>query len=151
MIYNRIKVLQMKIAINVCHGAFGLSPEAIKLYCKKNNTSCYFFNIEFHKNEKNQYNSKLTPTDSPTGALRWRAFTVSNPNQESDPHKHLFEDDFINNRSDKFLIETIEELGEKAYGSFAKLKIVEVPDDVKWHIADYDGWEWVAENHRTWE
>jgi len=26
-----------------------------------------------------------------------------------------------------------------------------VPDDVKWHIAEFDGWEWVAEDHRTWE
>jgi hypothetical protein len=143
--------MNVKVAINVCHGGFGLSPEAIKLYCKKVNISCYFFNIEFEKNDKNQYTSKLTPTDDPIGALRWRAFSIPNPNQENAPFNFLFKDDFISNRSDKFLIETIEELGEKANGSFAKLKIVEIPDDVKWHIAEYDGWEWVAENHRIWE
>jgi hypothetical protein len=30
------------------------------------------------------------------------------------------------------------------------LKIVEIPDDVDWIIQEYDGFEWVAENHRTW-
>jgi len=27
---------------------------------------------------------------------------------------------------------------------------VEIPDDVKWHIHEYDGLEHVAEDHRTW-
>lgn len=53
-------------------------------------------------------------------------------------------------RSDKILIKIVETMSEKSYGSFAKLKIVEVPDDVKWHIEEYDGNEWVAENHRKW-
>ena len=30
------------------------------------------------------------------------------------------------------------------------LKIVEIPDDVKWEIEDYDGDEWVSEVHRRW-
>ena len=53
-------------------------------------------------------------------------------------------------RSDPALIDAVETLGEKADGGFAELKIVEVPDDVKWHIEEYDGKEWVAEDHRTW-
>lgn len=53
-------------------------------------------------------------------------------------------------RTDPALIDAIETLGEKADGGFAELKIVEVPDDVKWHIEEYDGKEWVAEDHRTW-
>jgi hypothetical protein len=27
---------------------------------------------------------------------------------------------------------------------------VDIPDDVKWEIEEYDGNEWVAEVHRTW-
>ena len=53
-------------------------------------------------------------------------------------------------RSDPALVDVVETLGEKADGGFAELKIVEVPDDVKWHIEEYDGKEWVAEDHRTW-
>jgi hypothetical protein len=53
-------------------------------------------------------------------------------------------------RDDPDLIRVIEELGQQANGRFAKLKIVEIPSDVKWQIDEYDGLEWVAECHRTW-
>jgi hypothetical protein len=53
-------------------------------------------------------------------------------------------------RDDKNLVKVIEELDEKANGDYSELEIVEVPADVKWHIEEYDGNEWVAENHRTW-
>lgn len=53
-------------------------------------------------------------------------------------------------RDDPKLIECIEALGDKANGRWARLGIVEIPDDVEWQIDDYDGVEWVAEKHRTW-
>ena len=53
-------------------------------------------------------------------------------------------------RNDPKLIECIETLGEKANGSHAQIKIVEIPDDIKWEIGNYDGKEWVEEVHRTW-
>lgn len=49
------------------------------------------------------------------------------------------------------LVSMLEEFGtDYVSGSFARLAIVEVPDDVAWHIEEYDGSEWVAENHRIW-
>lgn len=53
-------------------------------------------------------------------------------------------------RTDSKLIECVETLGAKASGDYAKLKVVEVPDDVEWKITDYDGWETVEEVHRRW-
>lgn len=53
-------------------------------------------------------------------------------------------------RDDTLLIEMVETLGDEIQSSYAKLKIVEIPDDVEWEIAEYDGMEWVAEVHRTW-
>jgi hypothetical protein len=53
-------------------------------------------------------------------------------------------------RDDLILVEIVESMGEKSFGSFAELKIVEIPDDVEWQIDEYDGAEWVAEKHRTW-
>ena len=53
-------------------------------------------------------------------------------------------------RDDPMLIRVIEELGDKASGKYADLKIVEIPDGVQWQIDEYDGNEWVAEQHRTW-
>lgn len=54
-------------------------------------------------------------------------------------------------RDDPYLVKIVEELGEKADGDFARLKIVEIPADVDWQICEYDGREWVAEQHRIWE
>lgn len=67
-----------------------------------------------------------------------------------DPHAKDWYDRYID-RDDPYLIQTIRELGERANSRFCTLKIVEVPADVEWEIAEYDGLEWVAEKHRTWE
>jgi hypothetical protein len=53
-------------------------------------------------------------------------------------------------RDDPYLLKIVRELGMSANGSHSNLKIVEVPGDVKWIVQDYDGAEWVAEEHRTW-
>jgi hypothetical protein len=53
-------------------------------------------------------------------------------------------------RNNPILVEIVEQLGEDASSSFAELKVVEIPDDVVWGIEEYDGNEWIAEKHRTW-
>lgn len=53
-------------------------------------------------------------------------------------------------RDDELLVRLVEELGDKANGNCAELKIVEIPDGVEWQIKEYDGMEHIAERHRTW-
>lgn len=53
-------------------------------------------------------------------------------------------------RSSATLVRVVEELGDGANAEYAKLKVVDIPDDVKWTIQENDGAEWVAEVHRTW-
>jgi len=53
-------------------------------------------------------------------------------------------------RDHALLVRVVEELGDKASGRCADLKVVEIPDDVEWEIDEYDGSEHVAEKHRTW-
>lgn len=65
---------------------------------------------------------------------------------EWDKSGHKLDDD----RSNLQLVSTVEKLGAAASGPYANLKVVEVPDDVQWEIAEYDGSEHVAEQHRTW-
>jgi len=36
----------------------------------------------------------------------------------------------------------------KRFGS--SLKVVKIPNNVKWEIEEYDGSEWVSEKRRTW-
>jgi len=54
-------------------------------------------------------------------------------------------------RDDAHLIAVVELMGSDADGEYAELKIVDVPDDVNWYVEEYDGREWVAERHQTWE
>ena len=54
-------------------------------------------------------------------------------------------------RDDPYLVKIVRELGMAANGNHANLKIVEIPGDVDWMICEYDGAEWVAEKHRTWQ
>ena len=53
-------------------------------------------------------------------------------------------------RDDRDLVAVVLELGDKSWGQYAELKVVTIPADVEWSIHEYDGMEWVAENHRTW-
>lgn len=54
-------------------------------------------------------------------------------------------------RDDTALVQVIEELGSEANGAYSNLRVVDVPDEVNWYVEEYDGMEWVAESHRTWE
>ncbi len=53
-------------------------------------------------------------------------------------------------RDDEHLIAVVELMGRAANTRFSELKIVEIPDDVNWYVEEYDGREWVAERHQTW-
>lgn len=64
-----------------------------------------------------------------------------------DAGAYTFDDD----RSNPLLVECVETLGDaEASGTCAKLKVVEVPDDVQWDISEYDGRETIVERHRSW-
>ena len=114
----------MKIVINNCHGGFGLSHEAMMLYAKKK-----YINLVF---------------EEPSISLCPYVYYIDEAKEEN----HFWYHDIP--RDDTELVQVVEELGEWANGRFAKLKIVEIPDDIKWEIEEYDGLEWVSEVHRTW-
>lgn len=55
------------------------------------------------------------------------------------------------NRASPKLVRCVEQLGEKANGTYARLKVVEIPDDVDWYIYRHEiGPEVIHEKHRTW-
>lgn len=53
-------------------------------------------------------------------------------------------------RDDERLVRVVEELREEANGHAAELKVVAIPDDVRWVIGSANGMEHVSEVHRTW-
>ena len=113
----------MKIVINKCYGGFGLSEEAVLLYAKKKG-----LNLIVQRDKGLKINHYYL-------------------NEKKDGN-YFSERDI--QRNDPILIEVVNELGEKADGFCSELKIVEIPDDVEWIIEEYDGKEWVAEDHRRW-
>jgi len=111
----------MKIVINRCIGGFSLSEKAVMRYAEIKGL-------------------KLIPHH---GVHRQHYYIDQGPNKE------YFSDLYIQ-RNDPVLIQVVEELVKDADGFAAELKVVEIPDDIEWHITDYDGIEHIAENHRTW-
>ena len=66
--------------------------------------------------------------------------------------KNITDDEFSFceiDRDDPLLVEIVEKLGDDANDKYSKLRVVEIPDDVQWQIEEYDGWEHIAEKHRT--
>ena len=58
--------------------------------------------------------------------------------------------EYKEDRSNPDLVRCVETLKKDSEGPWSRLKVIEIPDDVEWHIEEYDGVEWVAEDHRTW-
>lgn len=139
----------MKVVINDMHGGFSLSYEGmlhyamlkgLELYPEKDNPNDYWRYWLVPKDQR--------PTDLTTA--QWCALPHEGRvayNEQWDKLR-LSERDMP--RNDPALVQTVEELGDKAAGRYSSLKIVEIPDDVKWEIDEYDGLEWVAEVHRKW-
>ncbi len=121
----------MKIVINKCYGGFSLSDAGILKYAELKGISLY-----------------LKPPANITsrlGNLFYRVYYTTPDFQEK---THFSQYDI--KRDDPFLIQTIEELGQKAASAASNLRIVEIPDGVEWMIDEYDGMEWVAQKHQIW-
>ena len=142
----------MKVVINSQYGGFNLSKIAIEEYLKLKGEQAYFYDINSRGKEV-YYKKSLKNTNSD---IFFMTFTKDfgpeikiNDISEEDYKKYSFNSKDIK-RIDKDLIKVIEELGEKANTKVSTLKIVDIPDDIKWTIEEYDGNEWIAEEHRIW-
>jgi hypothetical protein len=148
----------MKIVINSCYGGFGLSLKAQEEYLKLSGKEAYFYKMSEYKNFKdgpNEYKKEeYKRTSSKSNSLWSQTFTKDfgetfESIPDEDYRKYIFNDYKIE-RDDPILVSVVESLGKEANGACAELSIVEVPDDIKWFIDEYDGQEHVAEEHSTW-
>jgi hypothetical protein len=116
----------MKVVINRCFGGFGLSHEAIMKYAA-------LAQIDMIAVEKDK-TSTMLPWEYYVGKVSdetyWSEYDIS--------------------RTDPSLVKVVEQMGADANGFAAELKVVEIPDDILWHLCEYDGIEHIAEDHRTW-
>ena len=116
----------MKLVINARHGGFSVSRVAF-LWLKEHG----------HK-------GALAETD--VGAMFKDGSGPRLPSSVTDNMFLSREED----RADPLLVQVVEEMGAKANGRFAGLTVIEIPDGVDYLVEEYDGFEHIAEKHRTW-
>lgn len=161
----------MKIVINNDYGGYSLSPLAIKRFAEITGQNCYFFNISYSDDDFYGYYHEISFKEA-NKTLFCTAFNVKNPNDylskfHKKPHvlktkEEIIEENkvfnkiylslrmFDKDRTNPLLLQIVEELGYKANGSCASLKIINIPDDIEYQIEEYDGKEWVSEKHLQW-
>lgn len=136
----------MKVIVNKCYGGFGLSTKAELEYYKKQGEVYPFvvifndnFESSFERYDENKSYARLTSTvffkKNPTTDTLYETW------EEVDKKYEMVNYDLDKKRADEELIEIVERLGSAAYGSFAKLEVVEIPDGYDYEISDYDGVE----------
>ena len=133
----------MRIAINNCYGGFGLSHKAIKRYAELRGFQLISVKSPMDKSKT----PKILTDEEAQKAFMVHYYKGSFDSKNGD--NNYFSDRGIL-RTDAVLLEVIDELGTAANGRCAKIKIIEIPDDVDWEINEYDGIEHVAEKHRAW-
>lgn len=140
----------MKVVINACHGGFGLSDEAVELYCKlKGQQVWYVPDPKYGTLDIGTY-WVVPPADRPKEIKNWNKATMAKRIAYNEAYSKATLSPRDLDRADPFLVQAVEQLGDKANGRFAELKVVDIPDGTDYTIEEYDGAEWVAEKHETW-
>ena len=126
----------MKIILNKCFGGFELSTEAYKLYGKKIGKEIY----EYYQDLEKGFDYFIKGSEGLCTFYFTKDFgeEIKLNDEEYDKYcLNLSEE----KRTDKILIEVVEELKERANNSFSDLEIIEIPDNSYYKIDKYDGVE----------
>jgi hypothetical protein len=131
----------LEVLINACHGGFGLSDAAVEECIKQGMTVT-------------KYGPDGNYAD-PTADFVDTSYDRSGKKEKwfGNRYHHVScygEDKSF--RTNPTVIAVVKKLKEKANGVFSKLKIVTIPfeDLTGWQVSEYDGYECIEENHRTW-
>lgn len=149
-----------KIVYNACYGGFGLSAHAVKRYAELCGRQCYFF-----ANKKNGTHTDLDSFEEVSvdeadsryifyaydtregidwlkSERGWRDWTEAARRAHNEKcNQHYIESGRELKRDDPILVRVVEELGDKANGHHADLRIATVPSGTKYRIDEYDGTE----------
>lgn len=132
-----------KVVINNCWGGFGLSTEAMKGLIERNCSSVREYTIDEYTGGE--------------GLGRWgRNEDVGDGYETAGLEDVLVKGRMVYTydnaqRTDPVLVALIEEWGSRRVsGQLAKLRVVDVPDGIRYEIDDYDGMESIHESHQTW-
>jgi len=138
-----------KIVINACFGGFSLSHKAVMEYAKIKNIKLYSYTSSRNKDGSYKY-SEFSPPKHKKDHIFIHYYRKPLDTKKPDDGDTFYFSNRDIERNDPALVEVVEKLGSDANGSCANLKVVEIPDDVKWEIDEYDGSEQVHEISRKW-
>ena len=136
-----------KVVVNRCYGGFSVSPEAA-LWMWEHGWKELATPVDEYFGDNHD--------DKAKALKKWRAYLAGDKKRPSlfvipfTPDETAVLNDRPDNREHPPLVECVETMGAAANGPCAKLEVVEIPADVDYEIAEYDGLEHVAEKHRTW-
>jgi len=140
-----------EIVINACFGGFSLSHQATMRYAELKGIKLYFWIDDI---TKKVYGKRATEENPDIDIfLHYSTIPI---NDEAHYHSlgKFANDNYWSDRDlardDPILIKVIKELGPKANGKCAELKIIEIPMGIKWQISEYDGNETIEEKHKSW-
>lgn len=139
----------MKIVINACHGGFGLSDEAVVRYHEIKGVPLWVTKDKEYDSISHYW---LVPESERIEDAGDKFYQMTMYDRQAYNQKWSEQTFSVYDlkRDDPVLVQVVEELGDLVNSRYSELKVVDVPDDVNWEIAEYDGNEWVAEVHRTW-
>lgn len=145
----------MKVVINKCFGGYGLSVKAILEIGKKKGLTFYPYIKDYGKGR-----DVYVKCDEDCREFHFVKYTTvdNGPQVTLDDMKGEYDFGYpcFNNyygdwsRTDPDVVAVVEELGERADGSFSNLGVIDIPDDVRFTIEEYDGMETIEEVHRSW-
>ncbi len=133
-----------KVVINKCYGGFGLSHKGVMRYAEIKRITLYPW---LDDRTKEVYGERARIGNE---EILHHYFTQPVPESGEYEEGSYFSARDIQ-RDDPALVQLVEEMGAAANGWCTDLEVVEIPDSVEFTIEEYDGIEWVAEAHRTWE
>lgn len=124
-----------KVVYNACYGWFGLSKEACQRYWDIKGQQVW---IEYEK--FGMFTVWLTPPEErPSRNKDWNSMSMDDRIAYNRAHSEQTWYSRNVERHDPILVQVVEELGDKANGKFAKLRIEEVYGSYR--IDEYDGSE----------
>jgi hypothetical protein len=123
---------------------FELSKRAVEMYYGEMGIKVY----PYLRIGKGMYTKKC---DTVFGYIRYISKDFGDIFCGSFPRENVLLPSHIK-RDDPVLIKVVESFGDAASGPYCSLKIIEIPDNVKWEICeDCNGSEYVREISRYWK
>lgn len=130
----------MKIVINSCYGGFSLSPKGEQRYLELKGQKSYFYKQTKYNYADNTLEFTRVDNIDDVPDLFFYCTTYDQGKVILGYPKDVFHCRDLE-RSDPFLVQTVEELGTESFGKCAKLEIIDVASGRWFKIDEYDGYE----------